>query len=76
MDGSVKDEEMKEEIPFEKPKSEVPKFIPLSDVTANNWIKVPLLTTLRKQSSNDQNRYESKEYVPRLLWLNLDWSLA
>jgi len=77
VDSPDKDEEMKEEIPVEKPKPEVPSFVPLNQVTLNNWIKVPLLTTLRKQgSSYYHNRYESKEYVPRLLWLNLDWSLA
>ena len=71
-----KDEEMKEEIPLQKPKFEAPPFIPLNQVTSNQWIKVPLLTTLRKAGSYYQSRYESKEYVPRLLWLNLDWSLA
>ncbi|MFS8159971.1 MAG: hypothetical protein ACMG6E_07130 [Candidatus Roizmanbacteria bacterium] len=65
---------------------EVPSYIPLSSVTdPSKWIKVPLLTTLRyaRQQSNyggyshnSYNKFVSKEYIPRLLWLNLDWTLA
>jgi hypothetical protein len=72
---------MKEEVQSSPKKEQVkvplPDFIPLKDITSAEWIKVPLLTTLRKKShSYYGNKYESKEYVPRMLWLKLDWTLA
>ncbi len=41
------------------------------------WVKVPILVSVmtRKQSHYYSNYYSSsKEFIPRILWMNLNWS--
>jgi hypothetical protein len=64
-----------------QPPIDVPPFVPLNELVSPDWIKVPLLTTLRHIRQNNSyynyhsSKYASKEYIPRLLWLHLDWTL-
>mmetsp|Transcript_33863 Transcript_33863/g.24896 ORF Transcript_33863/g.24896 Transcript_33863/m.24896 type:complete len:138 (+) Transcript_33863:250-663(+) len=65
-------EESKEELP-------VPAFIPLRDLTKPQWLKVPIFPALRVRKANSMYNhmpsYFSKAYIPRLLWLDMGWSL-
>ena len=55
-DNVMKDSD--DNVPVSVPR-EIPKFIPLKDITHPDWIKVPLLTTLRSLRSNNGYYYNS-----------------
>ena len=51
-------------------------------MTRDNWVKIPVQQTKREKQTyggygyNSYKRYENNPVSPRLMWFNLDWSLA
>ena len=75
-------EETKEEPQEDQPITEKLPIRELKDIIDEKWIKVPLQTAMRAlfQKSgyymSNTHKYGNKEYIPRLIWLNLDWPLS
>lgn len=75
-------EETKEDVNMEDepPLEQLPVKL-LHEIINPNWIKVPLLTAVRATKQHNSysymgnSKYMTKEYIPRLLWLNQDWNL-